>query len=91
LKFKVIKKPASVKRRASRWEINSGGVLLSHAVAHVVSSALPALTIEFGMGSRLTVAKKIIHDVGGSYRSIGELASSYDLHEFPPGPRPLSF
>jgi len=31
-------------------ENKSGGVLLSPAVTHVVSSALPGLTTEFGMG-----------------------------------------
>ena len=31
-------------------EIKSGGVLLSHAVTHVVPLALQGLNIEFGMG-----------------------------------------
>ena len=52
----LIKKPASVKGRAWCYEIKSGGVLLSHAVAHVVSSALPGLTTEFGMGSGVAPA-----------------------------------
>jgi hypothetical protein len=38
------------------YENNSGGVLLSHAVTHVVSSALPGLTTEFGMGSGVAPA-----------------------------------
>ena len=50
------KKPASVKRRACCYENKSGGVLLSHAVAHVVSSALQGLTTEFGMGSGVAPA-----------------------------------
>jgi hypothetical protein len=37
-------------------EIKSGGVLLSHAVTHVVPSALQGLTTEFGMGSGVTPA-----------------------------------
>jgi len=32
-------------------ENNSGGALLFHAESHVVSSAWPGLTAEFGMGS----------------------------------------
>jgi hypothetical protein len=54
---KVIKNPASVKRQDCCSEINSGGVLLSHAVTHVVSSALPGLTSEFGMGSGVAPAR----------------------------------
>jgi hypothetical protein len=50
-KPKIIKNHASVKRRGHCYEINSGGVLLSHAVTHVVSSALQGLTSEFVMGS----------------------------------------
>ena len=34
--------------------INSGGVLLSHAVTRAVPSALEGLTSEFGMGSGMT-------------------------------------
>jgi hypothetical protein len=45
------KNPASIKRRGCCYENKSGGVLLSHAVTHVVSSALQGLTTEFGMGS----------------------------------------
>ena len=37
-------------------ENKSGGVLLSHAVARVVSSARQGLTTEFGMGSGVTPA-----------------------------------
>ena len=37
-------------------EIKSGGVRLSHAVTHVVPSALQGLTTEFGMGSGVTPA-----------------------------------
>ena len=37
-------------------KINSGGVLLSHAVARVVSSTWPGLTSEFGMGSGVAPA-----------------------------------
>jgi hypothetical protein len=54
--FKVIKKPPSVKRGAYCYEIKSGGVLLSHAVTHAVSSALQGLTTEFGMGSGVAPA-----------------------------------
>jgi hypothetical protein len=38
------------------YENKSGGVLLSHAVTHVVSSALQGLTTEFGMGSGVAPA-----------------------------------
>ena len=34
--------------------INPGSVLLSHAVAHAVPSALKVLTSEFGMGSGIS-------------------------------------
>jgi hypothetical protein len=51
-----MKKPASVKKRACCYEIKSGGVLLSHAVTHVVSSALQGLTTEFGMASGVAPA-----------------------------------
>ena len=37
-------------------KINSGGVLLSHAVARVAPLALPGLTSEFGMGSGVAPA-----------------------------------
>ena len=56
LSINVIKNPASVKRRGWCYENKSGGVLLSHAVAHVVSSALQGLTTEFGMGSGVAPA-----------------------------------
>jgi hypothetical protein len=49
------KNPASIKRRGC-YNNKSGGVLLSHAVAHVVSSALQGLTTEFGMGSGVAPA-----------------------------------
>ena len=35
-------------------KINSGGVLLSHAVSHAVPSALKSLTSVFGMGTGVT-------------------------------------
>jgi len=41
-------------------ENKSGGVLLSHVVAHVVSSARQGLTTEFGMGSGVTPATSLI-------------------------------
>jgi hypothetical protein len=61
----IIKKPASVKGRAYCDEINggagfqpvSGGVLLCHAVTHVVPSRLSGLTTEFGMGAVLSYLK----------------------------------
>ena len=52
----LIKNPASVKEAGLGYENKSGGVLLSHAVTHVVSSALQVLTTEFGMGSGVTPA-----------------------------------
>ena len=36
------------------FDINPGGVLLSHIVTHAVPSALEGLTTEFGMGSGMT-------------------------------------
>jgi hypothetical protein len=65
------KKPASVKRRARGYENNSGGVPLSpcrvrsarhllvtqafQLCADVLSSALPGLTSEFGMGPGVAI------------------------------------
>jgi hypothetical protein len=45
----AIKKPGLFPDRVPKF--NSGGVLLSHAAARIVSSALRGLTSEFGMGS----------------------------------------
>jgi hypothetical protein len=39
-----------------RFRINLGGDLLSHAVAHAVSSALRGLTTVFGMGTGVTLS-----------------------------------
>jgi hypothetical protein len=50
------KSPPPSRGRAYCYEIKSGGVLLSHAVTHVVPSALQGLTTEFGMGSGVTPA-----------------------------------
>ena len=56
-KVKKIKKtPPPSRRRGCCYENKSGGVLLSHAVTHVVSSALQGLTTEFGMGSGVAPA-----------------------------------
>jgi hypothetical protein len=41
------------------YKNNSGGVLLSHVVARVVSSALPGLTSEFGMVSGVAPAVEL--------------------------------
>ena len=50
------KSPPLSRSGLAAMEINSGGVLLSHAVTHVVSSALQGLTTEFGMGSGVAPA-----------------------------------
>jgi hypothetical protein len=41
-------------------KIKSGGVLLSHAVTHAVSSAAKGLTAEFGMGSGVALFRRNI-------------------------------
>jgi hypothetical protein len=45
------KSPPRSRGGLGAMEIKSGGVLLSHAVTHVVPSTLEGLTAEFGMGS----------------------------------------
>jgi hypothetical protein len=52
----LIKKPRLHQEAGFLLENKSGGVLLSHAVTHVVPSALQGLTTEFGMGSGVTPA-----------------------------------
>jgi len=55
-----IKNPASIKEAGFCDKINSGGVLLSHAVARIVPSALPGLTSEFGLGSGAAYRKNSV-------------------------------
>ena len=54
-------------------KINSGGVLLSHAVTHVVPSALQGLTAEFRMGLAV-----ICKNLGRAMRALGLLPREVD-------------
>jgi hypothetical protein len=54
--FKNPNKKPRLTCEAGLLKNNSGGFLLSHAVTHVVSSALPGLTSEFEMGSGVAPA-----------------------------------
>ena len=51
-----LEKRKALEGYSKAFQKNPGGVLLSHAVAHAVSSAMRSLTAVFGMGTGRTSA-----------------------------------